>query len=299
MNDSLSSAGRFHVWVMAARPKTLWAAVAPVVVGSALAYSEERFHWWTGLAALCGALLLQIAANLANDLDDFERGTDTAERLGPLRVTQAGLVTPRQMRVAVSVAIAFSLVPGLYLIMRGGWPILAIGVAGIISALLYTGGRVAYGYRGLGEIFVFLFFGVVAVPGTYYVHALDFSRVSLWLGVPMGCMAVAILTINNMRDLDTDRKAGKRTLAVRLGRTGARIEYVTMLGVAFGTPLVLALTKQFRWGVALASAVVLVALPVIRTVFTVVSGEALNHSLAQTARLQMIYALVLSVGLNL
>jgi 1,4-dihydroxy-2-naphthoate octaprenyltransferase len=288
-----------RVWTLAVRPKTLWAAVAPVIVGSALAFRDHLLHWPTALAALAGALLLQVAANFANDLHDFEHGTDTIERIGPLRVTQAGYVRPKEMRIALGIVIALSVFPGLFLIMRGGWPVLAIGLAGIVAAILYTGGGVAYGYRGLGEVFVFLFFGLAAVAGTYFVQALTLHPLAIWLSVPMGCLAVAILAVNNLRDIETDRRAGKRTLAVRLGRSGGRAEYLLMLLIAFAVPIVLAVNSNSIWGAPLASAGMLGAIPIIRTILRCRDGEALNEALARTARLQLVYAILLSIGLNL
>ncbi|MEW5873743.1 MAG: 1,4-dihydroxy-2-naphthoate polyprenyltransferase [Candidatus Zixiibacteriota bacterium] len=299
MEASAHSLSAPAIWTLAVRPKTLWAAVAPVIVGSALAWREDVFHWPAGMAALIGALLLQITANFANDLHDFERGTDSHDRIGPLRVTQAGLVSTRQMRAALAVVIGLAVVPGLYLVIRGGWPILIVGLAGIVSAILYTGGGIAYGYRGWGELFVFLFFGLAAVAGTYYVHALTVHPLAFWLAVPMGCLAVAILVVNNLRDIDTDRKAGKRTLAVRLGRSGGRLEYILMIVVACAIPILLVIRSDSRWGVLLASASLLGAIPILRTIFGSTEGPALNNALAQTARLQLLYAILLSIGLNL
>ncbi|MBD3299665.1 MAG: 1,4-dihydroxy-2-naphthoate polyprenyltransferase, partial [candidate division Zixibacteria bacterium] len=229
MNDAPATPSRAWVWLQASRPKTLWAAVSPVLVGTSLAWRDGGFHLWAAIGAVVGAILLQIAANFSNDLFDFQRGVDTSERLGPLRVTQAGYVTPTQMRRALFTVIGLSVIVGVLLIWRGGWPILAIGVLGIVAAILYTGGPFPYGYRGLGELFVFIFFGVAAVVGTYYVQTLTVTMTAVLLSIPMGLLAVAILVVNNLRDIDTDRQTGKRTLAVILGRSGARMEYAVVV----------------------------------------------------------------------
>lgn len=251
------------------------------------------------LAALAGGVLLQIAANFANDLFDFERGADTEKRLGPLRVTHAGLVSPRAMRMALFITIAIAFAIGIYLVWRGGWPIVAIGLCSIVALILYTGGPFPYGYRGLGELFVLMFFGGAAVGGTYYVQALAITPAAIWVSVSMGCLAVAILVVNNLRDIDTDRAAGKRTLAVMLGRTGARVEYVFVMLVAAVVPVVLLLLHLSRAGVLLATVGALLAVPLIRTAYRATDGPTLNNVLAQTARLQLLYGILLSIGLNL
>jgi len=287
------------IWTQASRPKTLWAAVSPVLVGTALAWRGGGFHAWSAAGAMLGGVLLQIAANFANDLFDFERGADSGERLGPLRVTQAQLVTPRAMRAALIVVVSVSMIVGALLIWRGGWPILAIGVLGIIAAILYTGGPFPYGYHGMGEVFVFIFFGIAAVIGTYYVQTLVITLTSILLCIPMGLMAVAILIVNNLRDIDTDRESGKRTLAVMLGRTGARVEYLLAVLLSGLVPVALVVLSLSGFGVLLASAVMLAAIPLVRTVFRATDGPTLNGALARTAQLQLIYGILLSVGLNL
>ncbi|MFN3334059.1 MAG: 1,4-dihydroxy-2-naphthoate polyprenyltransferase, partial [Caldilinea sp.] len=230
---------RRQAWVLAARPKTLPAALSPVVVGTALAYADDSLAWLPALAAAIGALLLQILSNFANDYSDFFRGADTPDRLGPTRVTSAGLITPAEMRNGIIVVIGVSALVGLYLIWVGGWPILAIGVAGIVAALAYTGGPFPFGYYGLGELFVFLFFGVAAVCGTYYVQAHMLTSTVVTASFVVGALVTAILVVNNYRDIDTDRRAGKRTMAVRLGRRGAQIEYAALLAFAFVLPVIM------------------------------------------------------------
>ncbi len=299
MSDVPVTPSRAWVWLQASRPKTLWAAVSPVLVGTSLAWRDGGFHLWAAVGAVIGAILLQIAANFANDLFDFERGADTSERLGPLRVTQAGYVTPTQMRRALFSVVGLAVIIGLLLIWRGGWPILMIGVLGIVAAILYTGGPFPYGYRGLGELFVFIFFGVAAVVGTYYVQTLTVTTTAFLLSLPMGLLAVAILVVNNLRDIDTDRQTGKRTLAVMLGRSGARMEYAVVVIVAALVPAVVLGLGMSSAGVLLASACLLPAWRLIRTVFTTTDGPTMNVVLARTAQLQIVFGVLLAIGLNL
>jgi 1,4-dihydroxy-2-naphthoate octaprenyltransferase len=302
MADSASSptpAPAFSIWLHAARPKTLWAGITPVIVGSSLAWRDGLFHTMAAVAALLGALLLQVAANFANDLYDFKHGVDTAERIGPLRVTQAGLVSPAAMRNALVATLSAAFVIGIYLVVRGGWPIVGIGLSAIVATILYTGGPRPYGHLGLGELFVFIFFGVLAVCGTYYVQALTLSTTAILLSLPMGFLAVAVLVVNNLRDIDTDRATGKRTLAVRLGRNGGRWEYTAVLALAGLIPPALVLLQLGGYGVLLGSAAILASIPLIRTVCRSTDGPVLNRALASTARLQLIYGLLVAIGINL
>ena len=280
-----------RVWLLAARPKTLPAAVAPVVVGTAVAVAVEGFHLLAALAAGAVALLLQVAANLANDVFDARRGADTAERLGPMRVTQGGLVPPERVLAATGLTLGLATLVGLYLVWRGGWPILALGLLAIAAALAYTGGPLPFGYRGLGELFVFLFFGLVAVAGTAYVQARELTGLAVAAGVPMGCLAAAILAVNNLRDIATDRAAGKRTLAVRLGPTGTRVEYALLLAAAYLTPPALALAGTLGGWWWLPWLTLPLAVTLARQVVRE-TGRALNARLAGTARLQLLFALL-------
>ena len=224
-----------RIWLMAARPRTLPAAVAPVLVGTALAATEGTFKILTFLAALIGALFIQVGTNLSNDYSDARRGADTEDRLGPVRVTAGGLVPPRQVLRATYMAFGVAVLAGVYLIATAGWELLLVGAASILAGVLYTGGPRPYGYEGLGEVFVFLFFGVVAVAGSYFAQVERLEWEALVLAVPVGLLASAILVVNNVRDLETDRRAGKRTLAVRLGRERARALFVAMVVLAFVT----------------------------------------------------------------
>jgi 1,4-dihydroxy-2-naphthoate polyprenyltransferase len=287
-----------RAWMMAGRPKTLPAAAAPVFVGTAVAISENVFQIGPALAALVGALLIQIGTNLANDVFDYRKGADTGARLGPLRVTQAGLLSPGQVLAGMLLTFALAALVGIYLVIVGGWPIVVIGLLSIASGIAYTGGRFPLGYHGLGDLFVFVFFGLVAVCGTYYVQAGTVSTGAVWAAVPMGALATAILVVNNLRDIDTDRAAGKRTMAVRLGRNGARIEYLLLLGVSYAGPLLLTLAGLTAGWVMLAWLSIPLAGPVIRLVVRE-DGRLLNRALAGTARLELVFSLVFSIGLIL
>src|ERR1700759_178735 len=226
----------FRIWLTAARPRTLPAAVAPVLVGTSLAGFVHVFHPLRFVAALLGALFIQVGTNLSNDYSDARRGADAEDRRGPVRVTAGGLVPPRQVLIATYVSFGLAGLAGIYLIAVAGWALLIVGAASILAGVAYTGGPKPYGYEGLGEVFVFLFFGVVAVAGSYFVQVKTLDWEAFALAVPVGLLASAILVVNNVRDIDTDRRAGKRTLAVKLGRDGARALFDGMLAVAFLTP---------------------------------------------------------------
>jgi 1,4-dihydroxy-2-naphthoate polyprenyltransferase len=286
-----------RIWLMAARPRTLPAAVAPVLVGTALAATQGTFRPLTLVAALTGALFIQVGTNLSNDYSDARRGADTEDRLGPVRVTAGGLVPPRQVLVATYVAFLVAVLAGVYLIATAGWELLLVGAASILAGVLYTGGPRPYGYEGLGELFVFLFFGVVAVAGSYYAQMERLEWEAIALAVPVGLLASAILVVNNIRDLETDRRAGKRTLAVRLGRERARGMFAAMVALAFlSTPLPWVLGSLSPWLLAPWLALPL-AVPLVRTVRTRTDGPALNGALAGTGMLQLAFCMLLSAGI--
>jgi 1,4-dihydroxy-2-naphthoate octaprenyltransferase len=296
----LAGAGRvpFRIWLVAARPRTLPAAIAPVLVGTALAGADEVFRPLAFVAALVGSIFIQIGTNLSNDYSDARRGADTADRLGPVRVTASGLVAPRQVLRATWLAFAVAVAAGAYLIALVGWEMLAVGAASILAGVLYTGGPRPYGYEGLGELFVFLFFGVVAIVGSYYVQTEELDSLAFALSVPVGLLSAAILMVNNIRDLDTDRRAGKRTLAVRLGRNAARLLYTATLWGAFGWTAGLGIGYE-PWLLPAALPGLLFAPSLSETVDTRTDGPSLNRALAGTARLLGIYSLLLSAGLLL
>ncbi|MDT8370278.1 MAG: 1,4-dihydroxy-2-naphthoate polyprenyltransferase [Longimicrobiales bacterium] len=284
-------------WVLAARPKTLPAAAAPVLVGTALAAYRGAFAPFPALAALAGALLIQIATNFANDYFDFVKGADTETRVGPTRVTQAGLLSPAAVRNAMIAALAAALGVGVYLVGVGGWPIVWIGVASLVCAVAYTGGPYPLAYHGLGDLFVFIFFGLIAVAGTVYVQAGHFPPEAWLAGAGIGAMSTAILVVNNLRDLDTDARAGKRTMAVRLGPLGTRMEYAWLWSVAAIVPV--AGISGYGWPVwtLLAWLGFGVAAPAMRRVWTHRAPVELLPALGQTAAGLLGYAVGLSIGL--
>ncbi len=284
-----------RVWLLAVRPKTLWAAVTPVMVGTALAAGEGYLRPLVTLAVFIAAVLIQIGANLANDVYDYLKGADDSGRLGPLRVTEQGLRTPHQVEFAMWLVFGLALLIGCYLVWVGGWPIVVIGLVSIAAAVAYTGGPWPFGYYGLGDVMVFIFFGLIAVGGTVYLHADAFLTASLWGAVPMGALATAILVVNNYRDYDTDLLAGKRTLAVRLGRGATRREYVGLLILSYLTPVLHVITGQGSPFVLLPLLTLPQAWQTSRSLYTL-KDQALNAVLARTARLQLLYGVLFSLG---
>ena len=287
-----------RLWLVAARPRTLPAAIAPVLVGTALAVSEDHFRALAFVAALIGSVFIQIGTNLSNDLSDARRGADTEDRLGPVRVTAGGLMPPRRVLIGTYVAFGVAVACGIYLTAEAGWEVLVIGIASIVAGVLYTGGPRPYGYEGLGEVFVFLFFGVVAVTGSYFVQTEDLRWEAFVLSVPVGLLASAILVVNNVRDVDTDRRAGKRTLAVKLGRRTAIRLFAAMVVGGLLVPVGLAIANGWPWLLLpLASAPLVPSL--LKTVATRRDGPALNGALADTGRLLAVFSLLLAGGVVL
>jgi 1,4-dihydroxy-2-naphthoate polyprenyltransferase len=284
---------------MAARPRTLPAAIAPVFVGTAAAVEQHGDLPRVGafIAALIGSIFIQIGTNLANDYSDAKRGADTVDRLGPVRVTASGLVAPRSVLIATWLAFGIAVVAGIYLATVAGWVIIAVGVASIAAGVLYTGGPRPYGYAGLGELFVFLFFGLVAVNGSYYVQLERLDWFPFGLSVAVGCLVTAILVVNNVRDVDTDRRAGKRTLAVRLGRDGARRLYVGLVIAAYLALIATVVTQGDAWCALLGLLSAPMAMKPTRAVLTRTDGPALNGALAGTGALLGIFSLLVSIGL--
>ncbi len=285
-------------WVLATRPKTLSAASMPVLVGSACAYSLGGFQLGPALAALGGALLLQIGANFANDVYDYEKGADTAERLGPTRAVQAGLLSAGAMKRGMVAVFIAALLLGCYLTAVAGPVILAIGIVSIISAIAYTGGPYPLGYNGLGDLFVFVFFGLVAVCGTAFVQLGRVPALAIWCSVPVGALATAILVVNNLRDHEQDAKVGKRTLAVRWGARGVVYEYGLLLALSFAVPLFLATSSAQGRFVLLP----LLTLPLGRRLMRAVAteqGRALNARLAGTAQLLLLFGVLFTLGIVL
>lgn len=286
-----------RVWLLAARPATLPAAVVPVLVGTAAAlHGLHQFHERVLIPTLLAALLIQIGTNFANDVFDFRRGADTAERLGPLRVSQAGLVSPGQVLVATYVTFGFALLIGIYLVSLGGVPILVIGVLCLVAGLTYTGGPWPFGYHGLGDLVCFIFFGVLAVLGSAYLQKLEITSLDLWAAIPVGCLVTAILIVNNLRDIDTDRQVGKTTLAVLLGRRGTRLEYAACVAGAYLVVLGIGLAGMVGpwWWLPL------VSLPMAVWLVRYVSrttGRPLNPALKRTGQLHLFFGALFAIAL--
>lgn len=287
-----------HPWILAARPRTLGAAFVPVAAGAALAFADGAWHPGVTFLILLCALLIQIATNYFNDAIDFRKGADTDGRLGPLRVTAAGLLTPRQVMLGGAACLLAALALSIPLVLRGGWPIMAIGLASLLCAYLYTGGPFPLAYLGLGEVFVVLFFGLIAVAGTYYLNAREWSWISLLAGFPIGLHASVLLAVNNYRDIDGDRAAGKRTLAVRFGAAFARHELAFLVLAPF--PLGLAWIAA---GYGPAALLPLAALPwglrLARAIHRTPPGRECNPLLARGAALHLAFGLLLAAGLAL
>ncbi len=284
---------------MAARPRTLPAAIAPVLVGTtaAIEAAGELPRVGAFIAALVGSIFIQIGTNLANDYSDAKRGADTVDRLGPVRVTAAGLVAPRSVLIATWLAFGIAVIAGIYLATVAGWVIIAVGVASIAAGVLYTGGPRPYGYAGLGELFVFLFFGLVAVNGSYYVQLERLDWLPFGLSVAVGCLATAILVVNNIRDIDTDRRADKHTLAVRLGRQRARSLYLGLVVAAYGALLGTVTSHGGAWWALLGLLSAPLAVRPARAVLTRTDGPALNGALGGTGALLGVFSLLVSIGL--
>jgi 1,4-dihydroxy-2-naphthoate polyprenyltransferase len=288
-----------RIWLMAARPRTLPAAIAPVLVGTAAAvqWLGHLPRWGAFFAALTGSIFIQIGTNLANDYSDAKRGADTADRLGPVRVTASGLVTPQRVMRATWIAFGVAVLCGIYLTAVAGWVILLIGILSIAAGVLYTGGPRPYGYAGFGEVFVFLFFGLVAVNGSYYVQLEELDALSLGLSISIGLLATAIIVVNNIRDVETDRRAGKNTLAVRIGREAAVRLYGVLVAGAF-VVLPIALLAGDAGALPLIGLLAApLALKPYRTLAERRDGPALNGVLAATGGLLGIFSLLVAAGL--
>lgn len=286
------------VWLAAIRPATLVAGVTPVIVGTALAAAAGHLHVGAALAALLGALLIQIGTNLYNDYQDFERGADTEARMGPARATQKGWLTASQVAKGAIFAFALAVASGSYLVWIGGWPVVAIGVVSVLSGLAYTGGPMPLAYHGLGDLFVIVFFGGVAVCGTYYVQALDLTAPVVLASLAVGLMANAILVVNNLRDRPTDIQAHKRTLVVRLGDRFGRFEYAAMILGAYALPVAAWALGYGGWGWLLPLASLPVGLLLVKIVWGL-EGRALNPHLGTTGRLGLLFGILLAVGVSL
>ena len=286
----------WNTWGLAIRLRTLPAAAAGVVTGSALAWRDGYFRLDAALVCLLTALLLQVGSNLANDVFDYERGTDTPERLGPVRVTQAGLLTPRQVKAGMFIVFILAALFGLYLAWLGGWPVILLGLAAILSAIAYTGGPFPLGYYGLGDLFVFIFFGLASVAGTYYVQAKSISAAAWWMAIPPGLIITAILVVNNLRDLENDHKAGKRTLAVMWGERASKTQYLICMVIAYLVIPVAALLDVVPWSTLLTWLSLPLAVKATRIVF-IQKGRPLNAALAGTGQVALLFSILFWLSL--
>ncbi len=288
--------GTLAAWIVAIRPKTLPAAVAPVLVGASLAHRVGGFELWPAIFAMVGALLLQIVSNLANDLFDFEKGKDTAERVGPVRAVQSGLLSSAQVRVGLGCVLLGCLAVGSYLVGRSGWPLVVIGIASMIAALAYTAGPYPLGYHGLGDLFVFLFFGPVAVVGTEFAVIGTTSSEAYWASISMGALTTNILVVNNLRDRAEDTRTGKRTAAVRFGERFCIAQAKGMILLAYLAPVYFLVTKGHYWPLLLPALTLPLALKWLR-LLDVLRGRALNAQLGGAARLLLAFATLFALGL--
>lgn len=292
----MTSTPSLKIWLMAARPKTLAAGIAPVIMGTAMAFGDGIHHWPTAFVALFAAITIQIGTNLANDYFDFKKGADTEERIGPVRVTQAGLINPKSVKCAFIFVFCLSGLACIWLVLRAGWPIAVIGILSILAGILYTAGPRPLGYLGLGEVLVFIFFGPVAVGGTYYVQSFEINWAVILAGAAAGLLSSAILVVNNLRDINTDQRSGKMTLAVRFGRTFAQSEYFICIMAAALLPVVIYGITRDHIETLFAVVIPLLALKSIHTVYTKSDGPSLNQALADTGNLLLIFSIIFSVG---
>lgn len=284
------------LWIMAARPKTLWAAISPVIIGTAVAYNEGLVHYLTFAVTLLSAVFIQIGTNLANDYYDFVKGSDTDERKGPTRVTQAGLIPPNKVKSAFIIVFVIAFLFGLYLIFRGGYPILIIGLSSILFGVLYTGGPYPLGYNGLGDIFVLIFFGPVAVGGTYYLQTMQISNEVMIIGLIPGLISTALLAVNNLRDIETDTKSGKRTLGVRFGQSFVRFEFLFCIVFPTLIPGIMYIIYDYPQYIVFNVLVLIIAIPQIKLVFNSnTAAEQLNGVLGFTGKYLLINSIVFSI----
>ncbi|MCH8548661.1 MAG: 1,4-dihydroxy-2-naphthoate polyprenyltransferase [Balneolaceae bacterium] len=286
-------------WIQAARPQTLAAALVPIMVGASIAAENQLFRWDTTFVALFCAFAIQIGTNFANDYFDHVKGADTPDRIGFERATAMGYISPGAMLNATILTMGIAFLAGLYLVWIGGWVILVIGILSLLFGVLYTGGPYPLGYNGLGDIFVFIFFGIVAVMGTYYVNALEWSAYSFWASLPVGALCVNILVVNNLRDVDQDRIAGKRTLGVLLGESALKLEYLLMLLLSYTVPILFFLSFNYSAWILLPLLSIPGAVVLMRQIFFHEDKSTLNRTLERTAQFMVLYGLLFTAGILL
>lgn len=290
---------KLSIWIEAARPQTLAAAVTPVVVGASLAFQSELLNWTNTTVALICAMLIQIGTNFANDYFDFVKGSDTDERIGFRRATAAGLTTPKQMLNATILTMGLAFILGLYLVWSAGWVILIIGLLSLLFGILYTGGPFPLGYNGLGDVFVFIFFGTIAVMTTYYVNALEWSEASFWASLAVGALCVNILVVNNLRDVEQDKKSGKKTLGVLFGERALKLEYTLMVLLAYAIPPHFLVQLEYNFWILLPFAAGPLAGYYVYRVWMEEDKVQLNPMLERTAQFMVIYGILFSIGIIL
>jgi 1,4-dihydroxy-2-naphthoate octaprenyltransferase len=284
-------------WIAAARPKTLTTSIAPVAVGTACAYADGGVAWGAAAAAMLGAFAIQIGTNFANDAFDHDRGADGPDRLGPPRAVAMGWISSRAMKIAMAIAFLAATACGVYLTAVAGWPVVAIGVASVLSGIAYTGGPFPLAYHGLGDVFVLAFFGVIATAGTAFVQRGSVPELAIPAGLAVGALATAVLVVNNLRDRAGDARAGKRTLAVRLGRRGALVEYALLVAAAYAIAGALAIARG-PW-LCLPFVTAPLAVARVRDLLRAIDGPSHNRCLAATAQLVLVYGLSLAAGIVL
>jgi 1,4-dihydroxy-2-naphthoate octaprenyltransferase len=289
---------KLNSWLLASRPKTLLASIVPVMVGTALAVNVGKFNILVTIIALACSLLIQIGTNFTNDLYDYLKGTDTTSRKGPLRALSNGLITVKEMKIGIVITFTSAFLLGLYLVHTGGIIILVIGILSIIAGLAYTAGPYPLAYKGLGDIFVFMFFGLIGTLGTFYLHTNELSLPAFLSSIPVGALITNILVVNNYRDIEEDRQAGKNTLAVKLGKTFTQYQFIFLIAVSFLTPLALFLFLNFKTWIFLPYLTLPVAYNITRMLFTL-DGIQLNKTLELTAKLSALYGILFSAGLIL
>lgn len=293
------STSKLSIWIEAARPQTLAAAIIPVLVGASLAYQTELLNWTNTTVALICAMLIQIGTNFANDYFDFIKGSDTDERIGFRRATAAGLTTPKQMLNATILTMTLAFFLGLYLVWSAGWVILIIGLLSLLFGILYTGGPFPLGYNGLGDVFVFIFFGTVAVMTTYYVNALEWSEASFWASLAVGALCVNILVVNNLRDVEQDKKSGKKTLGVLFGEHALKLEYSLMILLAYAIPPHFLVQLEYNAWILLPFITLPLAGYYIYRIWVEEKKVQLNPMLERTAQFMVIFGILFSTGIIL
>ncbi len=290
---------KIGLWVKSTRPRTLPAAAAPVIIGLALAFYETRINLFIAIITLITALLIQIGANLSNDYFDFIKGTDTEKRIGPVRVIQAGLIKKNEMMAAFIITFAAASFLGIFLVMHGGYPVLIIGVFAIIFGILYTAGPAPLGYIGLGDIFVFIFFGLISVMGTYYLQLLEINYIVLIASLAPGFLSMAILTANNLRDIKTDKEAKKRTLIVRFGYNFGAAEYLFCIVAAHLIPVILVFITRSHYFSLISLLTIILAIKPMKIIFSHPGAKPLIPVLGATSRILLIFSVLFSIGWNI